>query len=465
MNDYFNLAFEQTVLCSIILSPNLLDTISLKPKIFFSQAHQNIANAILTLQHSNKPIDEQFLYNELSKKQILDESVLLAVLSANPAANITPYIDTLIKIAKKREILASLANIKNLSEEMEGDELLSYFQNTAEKLRDDESLDAFTISNMNTLFQEEPHFICKDWIPIPKKTITIFSAGGGTGKTYAALQLAIRYIRENNFHKKVFLWLSEDPGGISKKRAQDICNSVLHEPSEKYLPLVDISDSPTFPVITFKSSGEGVVKTEFYQMKHKLKDYELIIIDPLIGFFAGDENNNAHARQFMQLFTQWAAQEEKTIIFIHHSSKGNRVGGESKSRGASAFVDAVRAVYEFEKIKANDFQTHAISNDCLRRVLLTKDNYGAYRYFGHQNDLKLFPKQAIDTVQIFEDESHKRPKILKNKAIPARKSSKPLGALIKIVDLPGEMEPSAEEAAIIEKKIKDATAAGLKFED
>ena len=48
----------------------------------------------------------------------------------------------------------------------------------------------------------------------------------------------------------------------------------------------------------------------------------------------------------MQLFTHWANKENKTIIFIHHSTKNT-----TQSRGASAFVDAVRVVYELDKIK------------------------------------------------------------------------------------------------------------------
>ena len=466
MNNYFNLAMEQTLLCSIIFEPSLLQKFKLDPENFYLIAHQNIVKAIHTLQISNKPIDEEFLANELIRNKVFDEETMLTVLSANPAANIEPYLLAIKKLAKKREILQSIINLKQLSEDVEGDELLSAFEATAEKLRNDESLDAFTISNMQDITHEEPEFLCKNWLPIPKKTITLFSAGGGTGKTYAALQIALRYIIEKEYTKKVFLWLSEDPAGISKQRAQDICNNVLNDSFNKYTNLIDISDSQTFPLMTFKSSGEGIVKPEFYQMKNKLKEYEFIIIDPLIGFFTGDENNNAHARQFMQLFTQWAAKESKTIIFIHHSSKGTRVGNESKTRGASAFVDAVRAVYEFEKIKPKENSDIDTFDESLRRVLLTKDNYGAYKFFGYQQDIKLFPSKPhmVDN-NTQSPENIKKNRFIKEKAFPSRKSDKPLGARIRIVDIPSELESTPEEQAIINKKIKAATAAGLKFED
>ena len=70
----------------------------------------------------------------------------------------------------------------------------------------------------------------------------------------------------------------------------------------------------------------------------------------------------------MQLFTDWANKENKTIIFIHHSTKNT-----TQSRGASAFVDAVRTVYELDKIKDKDGN---IKESSKRIVKLTKDNYG-----------------------------------------------------------------------------------------
>jgi len=36
--------------------------------------------------------------------------------------------------------------------------------------------------------------------------------------------------------------------------------------------------------------------------------------DHPIVYYTVDENNNAHARKFMQLFTEWASKENKTII-------------------------------------------------------------------------------------------------------------------------------------------------------
>jgi replicative DNA helicase len=87
----------------------------------------------------------------------------------------------------------------------------------------------------------------------------------------------------------------------------------------------------------------------------------------------------------MQLFTDWANKENKTIIFVHHSTKHT-----TKSRGASAFVDAVRTVYEIDKIKDKDGN---IQEKEKRIIKLTKDNYGISSILGSfEIKRTLFPK-------------------------------------------------------------------------
>jgi len=53
----------------------------------------------------------------------------------------------------------------------------------------------------------------------------------------------------------------------------------------------------------------------------------------ILKHWSGYENNNAHAKKFINLFSRWATIENKTIIFIHHGTKN-----AAQSRGASAFV-------------------------------------------------------------------------------------------------------------------------------
>jgi len=74
------------------------------------------------------------------------------------------------------------------------------------------------------------------------------------------------------------------------------------------------------------------------------------------------------------------------IIFIHHGTKNS-----SQSRGASAFVDAVRLVYRVEHIKNDKGE---ILEEQNRYIILDKDNNGAKKYLGSSKvKRQVFPRK------------------------------------------------------------------------
>ncbi|WP_331775002.1 AAA family ATPase [Sulfurospirillum sp. 1612] len=230
------------------------------------------------------------------------------------------------------------------------------------------------ISSLKEIEEEQTEYICEDWLPVPKKTVSMIVANGGVGKSWIIIQLALRHLIKNP-DEKVFAWLSEDPKGLSKFRANLICSKILGLEREKIEEKLFISDSPTFPINL----------NNIQKLKEQLKDFNLILLDPLIGFYGGDENSNADARIFMQHFTKWASEENKTILFIHHAAKGS-----GKSRGASALVDAVRLVYQIEKIDKSDTK---------RKFTIAKDNYGVKNILDcTEFERVVFPKKPIKIV-------------------------------------------------------------------
>jgi replicative DNA helicase len=229
------------------------------------------------------------------------------------------------------------------------------------------------ISNFKEIEKEEIEYICSNWLPVPRKTVSMVVANGGIGKSWIIIQLALRHLIKNP-NEKVFAWLSEDPKGLSKVRADLICSKILKFEPEKIENLF-ISDSPTFP-INFNN---------IQKIKEKLKEFDVILLDPLIGFYSWDENSNTDARIFMQHFTKWAGEENKTIVFIHHAAKGT-----GKSRGASSIVDAVRLVYEIDVIENDDVQ---------RKFKIGKDNYGVKNILDcTEFERVVFPKKPIKIV-------------------------------------------------------------------
>ena len=117
----YNLAFERSILSSIIFEPSQFDELSiiLKEDDFYLPAHQDIFKAMNLLLQKDQPIDEEFIKKELSKMKKFDESVMLEILSANPISNTKAYIDEIKDKSLKRRLLTLTTEIKRVTVEEE----------------------------------------------------------------------------------------------------------------------------------------------------------------------------------------------------------------------------------------------------------------------------------------------------------------------------------------------------------
>ncbi len=120
-DNLYNLAFERSILSSIIFEPEQFDELStaLKSDDFYLPAHQDIFNAMNFLMQKDEPIDEEFLKKELIKIKKFDESVMLDILSANPISNTTAYVNEVKDKSLKRHLLTLTTEIKRVTVEEE----------------------------------------------------------------------------------------------------------------------------------------------------------------------------------------------------------------------------------------------------------------------------------------------------------------------------------------------------------
>jgi len=377
---------EATVISSIIYSPALLEQYAAKlsKKLFFLPLHVSIIELIFNLYENDKIIDEEILRNKLGPQF---ENDLIYILTKNPITRLDDYIEILQDYALKRDMqMLALDISKSLESNISGLELQAKVNNLTNTLTSSTQLELLDINNIENIESKEVEFIAKEWLPIPIRTVSLITAPGGTGKSWLVLQLAIRAIQSGDI-KKAFLWLSEDPKEISKNRFDKIYDKVMRIEDNVIKKKIDISDSPTIQFL-YDDQRKVEVSPLFSHFKAKMQEYDLIILDPLIAFYGTDENNNSSARRFMQLFTDWANKENKTIIFIHHSTKNT-----TQSRGASAFVDAVRTVYEIDKIKDKEGN---VKESNKRVIKLTKDNYGiAHLLKSFSVERVLFPTKIV----------------------------------------------------------------------
>jgi len=332
---------ERTVLSSLLFNSELLNQCNLKVEDFYLFDHQLIYNAIEELIKEDLPIDENFIIKKIGAKK---EQSLINVITTNPISNIYPYILEVKEESRKRKINTQL-NLLRAKNDMSAKELMieieKTFLNNSELNLD---LNSIKISNTEYIKAEKPTFYLEEIIPIQKKEINMFTSAGGGGKSFTLLKILLELSKRKI---KCFGYFSEDSIGSTKNRI-DILRNIDSTLNEN----IDIvgKDQPLKPFIEFDKNKNLKQTDFFYSFKKLMKPYDVICIDPLIAISGEDENNNTQARFLMNLLNEWIEKENKTLLIIHHHNKGKN----STSRGATAFIDAVRIHYEVEKKDNND---------------------------------------------------------------------------------------------------------------
>ncbi|WP_418180763.1 AAA family ATPase [Aliarcobacter lanthieri] len=395
---------ETLVLSSILFNQTIMEqiAITLKANDFYLPVHRDIYETMLELYRDEMPIDEDYIIKK-SKKPI-NQNVLMQIIAATPITDVYKYVKGIKEDSLRRQIQNLSLELKRNSENenLSNNEIFEILKDRQDEIRYNNIL-TINKNSILSIVEKEPEFYLKSWLPIPLGTITIISAPGGTGKTWIVAQLALRFILEHP-NKKIFLWLSEDLESIVKHRMNLICNSILDTPLDNRFENVTITDTSPEPLL---ERNKGIYKMgyKFDQLRAELKDYDVIVLDPLLAFYGADENDNSQARLFMQPFMNWCKEMNKSIIFLHHSNKPVGSDNLSRTRGAGAFVDASRVCYEVNKIYKKDNKT--LDLDCLhlRDIKLSKDNYGAIKHLKQFNvNRYITPKDSSkDFVEIVYD--------------------------------------------------------------
>ncbi|MDD2791297.1 MAG: replicative DNA helicase [Sulfurimonas sp.] len=120
-DNLYNLAFERSILSSIVFEPQQFDELSsaLKKDDFYLPAHQDIFGCMLALLQKDQPIDEEFIKKELQRIKKFDEQIMLEILSANPISNTKAYVNEIKDKSLKRHLLTLTTEIKRVTVEEE----------------------------------------------------------------------------------------------------------------------------------------------------------------------------------------------------------------------------------------------------------------------------------------------------------------------------------------------------------
>ena len=343
---------ERGLLSSILFDNDSIKQI--KENIFSNPQYGKIFDAMIELYNNKYPINEETIYAKIGSTF---EQALLNIYSTNPISHLDSIYNSLVENKFKIYLQNQLKKIA--TDDLSSLHKLNELEALIQRSKDFKRQEIFNFVDFSQAESKNPSFYLENILPVQENEINIISAPGGSGKSYLSLFLALHFVHAYT-PKKCFLWLSEDEIGVSKKRALSL-TKIHNELNINNRITVIGKETQVFHFLDKNLN----INSNFELMKQQLKDFSLIVLDPLIAFFGADENSNADARYFMSLLNKWCVDENKTIILIHHHSKSSSTN-KSSARGASAFIDACRMHYVIEKIE-NDSQ--------CRKVIIDKTNH------------------------------------------------------------------------------------------
>lgn len=134
-----NINIERAILSSILFNHDEIYVVKeiLRPKDFYLPAHQHIFLAMLKLHNEDMPIDEEFIRKRVDSK-VVDDSVLLEILSANSITNTKAYCKTIKDESIKRDLSSLATTIKKtvIEDDVNANEAIATIENELYKITD-----------------------------------------------------------------------------------------------------------------------------------------------------------------------------------------------------------------------------------------------------------------------------------------------------------------------------------------
>jgi len=190
-------------------------------------------------------------------------------------------------------------------------------------------------------------FLVKGWIP--RGTVTVIGASGGTGKSSLAHNLAVKSAIDYRPDEAPPTWLGSE---IDTKNTQGICvyfsgedgPSIVHSRAKVFDP-EGRANRLMFQRTDF---GEGGNLSTFMKKLHKLPEVPLVVIDPARKYLTGDENDAGVVSEFFEAIEEFAIQKHAAMVVVHHLVKGARprhvLDIYDMLRGSQVFIDRPRIV-------------------------------------------------------------------------------------------------------------------------
>lgn len=223
----------------------------------------------------------------------------------------------------------------------------------------------------------------REWLVpglVPCGTVTMLGGDGGTGKSTLALGLAVATVAGvpwvgrsvEDCGPAAFLSAEDDKDELHRRldaicRAKDVEIEALHDLSYRSLT----GDDALLAVLN--RATNTLAPTPLYTALDQWMASErpsLVVLDTLADLTAGEENNRAHARQFIGMLRHLAITHNAAVMLLAHPSLTGISSGSGLS-GSTAWNASVRSRLYLERISEDGYEP----DPDARRLSTKKANY------------------------------------------------------------------------------------------
>lgn len=214
---------------------------------------------------------------------------------------------------------------------------------------------------------------------IPARTVTLLSGDGGTGKSLLALQLAVStaaglpWIGRGATPGRVLFLSAEDDVDELHRRLADILDAEgAGFDRLGNLLIRSLAGEDALLAVQDRRTGALAPTPLLDALDAEIARVQpaLVVLDTLADLTAGEENNRAHARQFIGLLRGLAIRHGCALLLLSHPSLTGMASGSGLS-GSTAWNASVRSRLYLDRIRDGDYE----ANPDARRLVTKKANF------------------------------------------------------------------------------------------
>ena len=358
-----NLDVEEKIIASVFINASVFEKIEsiLKPEDFYKNAYRLIFQAFVNLRADGQKIDIETVVVELEKSGNLQKAGgqrgLLKILNNAPVSlNPEGHAGLIKECALKRKILTLGQGLTDGSLNSKGiDELLNFGRAELEKIQvPGQKVDVISFAE---IIEEDPQM--KPLIDgfLNKGEGLIIHAAGGVGKSMLSLFIAAMAAKNNpeplfdEFQilkqmTSLFIQSENSKTAINMRVRAMVGNDpiALRILGRLFSPQIYgdvLTTGKTFEDPAFILHCVNMIRTIEDRTGRTL---DLFIVDPLISFHNGDENDAGRMRGALDGITEISQRTSVTPIVLHHNNRNDDY------RGSSAVFDWARNMISLKRI-------------------------------------------------------------------------------------------------------------------